>query len=58
MSVRLIAQEESSPWEMAHTENVSSRGARVIASRVWQAGKSVRVGSTEGHFEWLDGRAL
>ncbi|HEV2617484.1 MAG TPA: PilZ domain-containing protein [Candidatus Acidoferrales bacterium] len=53
VTVRLIAQEDSSPWEMAHTENVSSRGARVVTMKVWQTGKSALVRSTEGQFEWI-----
>lgn len=52
MSVCLIPPEDSPYSEIAHTENVSSHGARVIASKLWQAGKSALVRSEEGQFEW------
>jgi len=50
--VCLIPPDDSPLSEVAHTENVSSRGARVIASRLWQTGKSALVRSTQGEFEW------
>ena len=51
VSVCLISS-DNSPSETAHTENVSSHGARVIASRPWQTGQSALVRSAEGQFEW------
>lgn len=38
--------------EFVHTENVSPRGTRVIASKAWQMGKPALVRSAEGQFEW------
>lgn len=50
--VCLILPDNSPHSEIAHTENVSSHGARVIASKLWQTGKSALVRSAEGQFEW------
>lgn len=50
--VCLVLPDSSPHSEIAHTENVSSHGARVIASNAWQTGKSAVVRSEEGQFEW------
>jgi len=51
--VCLIPPDDSPLSEVAHTENVSSRGARVIATSLWPTGKSALVRSTQGQFEWI-----
>jgi len=50
--VCLILPDNSPHAEIAHTENVSSHGARVIAGKFWQTEKSALVRSEEGQFEW------
>ncbi|HEV2314357.1 MAG TPA: PilZ domain-containing protein [Candidatus Acidoferrales bacterium] len=55
--VCLIPPDNSPHSEFAHTENVSTHGARVMASKLWQAGKSALVRSEEGRFEWT-GRVI
>ena len=50
--VRLILPDNSPHSETAHTENVSTHGARVIAGKLWEVGKSALVRSEEGRFEW------
>ena len=50
--VCLILPDNSPQSEIARTENVSSHGARVIAGKLWQTGKSALVRSEEGQFEW------
>ncbi len=57
VAVCLIPPDNSRHSEFARTENVSTHGARVIAGKLWQTGKSALVRSEEGQFEWT-GRVI
>lgn len=48
----LGSPDKKTPPEIAHTENISSRGIRVITIGRWQRGERPVIRSLEGQFEW------
>ena len=50
VAVQLSDGFEASAAEMAFTENISSRGARVISARRWEAEARVKIALLRGDF--------
>ena len=50
LAVRIAGNAETPGVEMTFTENVSSRGARVVTVRRWQTNDRLRISSLPGDF--------
>ncbi len=53
VAVYLSGHREKPGVETTFTENISSRGARVVTARAWQANESLMLASLPGNFQAL-----